>query len=105
MRYNQAVNISDTIMIISFKHKGLERFYRTGSKSGIQAAHAAKLARILARLDVAKIPNDMNVIGWNLHSLSGNLANHWAVSVNGNWRVTFKLENGHAEIVDYQDYH
>ncbi|OOS01300.1 hypothetical protein B0186_04290 [Canicola haemoglobinophilus] len=92
-------------MIISFKHKGLEKFYLTGSKAGIQANHAAKLSRILARLEVAKIPQDMNIPGWNLHSLTGNLAQHWSVKVNGNWRVTFKLENGHTEIVDYQDYH
>ena len=92
-------------MIISFKHKGLEKFYLTGSKAGIQANHAAKLSRILARLEVAKIPQDMNIPGWNLHPLTGNLAQHWSVKVNGNWRVTFKLENGHAEIVDYQDYH
>lgn len=92
-------------MIVSFKHKGLEKFYQTGSKAGIQAAHAAKLGRILARLDVAKTPDDMNVVGWRLHSLSGDLQHHWSVTVNGNWRVTFKLENGHAEVVDYQDYH
>ena len=92
-------------MILSFKHKGLEKFYLTGSKAGIQPHHAAKLARLLARLDCAKTPQDMNIPGWNLHALSGNLANHWSVKVNGNWRLTFKLENGHAEIVDYQDYH
>lgn len=92
-------------MIISFQHKGLERFYKTGSKAGIQAAHAAKLGRILARLNSAATPSDMNVAGWHLHPLSGDLKNHWSVKVNGNWRVTFKLENGHAEIVDYQDYH
>lgn len=79
-------------MIISFKHKGLEKFYRTGSKAGIQAAHAAKLGRILARLDVARTPEDMNIVGWRLHSLSGDLRHHWSVTVNGNWRVTFKLE-------------
>lgn len=92
-------------MIISFKHKGLKLFYETGSKAGIQASHASKLSRILARLEVAKTPDDMNIIGWDLHSLSGNLLNHWSVKVNANWRVTFKLENGHAEVVDYQDYH
>ena len=92
-------------MILSFQHKGLERFYKTGSKSGIQAAHAAKLARILSRLNSAAVPSDMNIAGWNLHPLSGDLKNHWSVKVNGNWRVPFKLEKGHAEIVDYQDYH
>ncbi|RRD88044.1 type II toxin-antitoxin system RelE/ParE family toxin [Conchiformibius steedae] len=92
-------------MIVSFKHKGLQQFYETGSKAGIQAAHAAKLARILARLNSAKTPADMNIAGWHLHPLGGNLLNHWSVKVNGNWRVTFKLESGHAEVVDYQDYH
>lgn len=92
-------------MILTFKHKGLEKFYTTGSTAGIIVAHSAKIRRILARLDSAKSPQDMNLLGWNLHPLSGNLANHWSVKVNGNWRITFKLENGHAEIVDYQDYH
>ncbi len=92
-------------MILSFKHKGLEKFYLTGSNAGIQAQHSAKLSRILARLDSAKTPQDMNIPGWNLHTLAGNLLNHWSVKVNGNWRITFKLENGHAEVVDYQDYH
>lgn len=92
-------------MIISFKHKGLEKFYLTNNKSGIQAAHAPKLANILARLDSAEVINDMNIPGWRLHQLQGNLKNHWAVYVNANWRVTFKLTNGEAEIVDYQDYH
>ena len=91
--------------IKTFAHKGLERFYKTGSKSGIQAVHAAKLARILARLNSAAVPSDMNIAGWNLHPLTGDLKNHWSVKVNGNWRITFRLENGHAEIVDYQDYH
>ena len=47
----------------------------------------------------------MNVPGWDLHKLQGNLEGYWSVKVNGNWRLTFKFENGHAEIVDYQDYH
>ncbi|WP_409500579.1 type II toxin-antitoxin system RelE/ParE family toxin [Mannheimia glucosida] len=92
-------------MIISFKHKGLKQFYLTGNTSGIVVAHSAKLKRILARLDSAKTPQDMNIPGWNLHPLSGELKDHWSVKVNGNWRVTFKITNYHAEIVDYQDYH
>lgn len=84
-------------MIISFKHKGLERFYRTGNTAGI--------SRILARLDSAETPADMNIAGWQLHPLKGDLLQHWSVSVNSNWRITFKLTNGNAEIVDYQDYH
>ena len=92
-------------MILSFRHKGLEKFFISGSKAGIQATHAPKLARILSRLNSTKEPNDMNIPGVDLHALAGNLKNHWSVKVNGNWRVTFKIENGHAEIVDYQDYH
>ena len=92
-------------MILSFRHKGLEKFFISGSKAGIQDTHAPKLARILYRLNSTKEPNDMNIPGWDLHALAGNLKNHWSVKVNGNWRVTFKIENGHAEIVDYQDYH
>lgn len=92
-------------MILSFKHKGLQAFFETDSKAGIQAAHANKISRILARLNSAKNPADMNIAGWDLHPLIGNLQNHWSVKVNGNWRITFKLENNHAEIVDYQDYH
>ncbi len=88
-------------MIISFKHKGLERFYRTGSTSSIQSAHSSKLSRLLARLDSAKTPNDMNLPGWGLHPLSVKLDGHWSVKVHGNLRMTFKIENGHAEIVDY----
>ncbi|MFA5702011.1 MAG: type II toxin-antitoxin system RelE/ParE family toxin [Advenella sp.] len=92
-------------MIVSFKHKGLERFFKTGNKSGIQTAHAPKLARILARLNSSKTVNDMNIPGWDLHPLQGNLQLHWSVKVNGNWRVTFIFESGHAKIIDYQDYH
>lgn len=92
-------------MIKSFKHKGLQSFFETGSKAGIQPHHAPKLARQLARLDVAKQPQDMNVISWNLHTLTGNLAGYYAVTVNGNWRMTFTFNEEHALLVDYQDYH
>ncbi|WP_313372114.1 type II toxin-antitoxin system RelE/ParE family toxin [Achromobacter animicus] len=92
-------------MIIGFRHKGLETFYRTGSTRGIQAAHANKLRRILAMLDVARGPQDMDVPGYKLHPLKGDLAEHWSVRVNGNWRVTFRFTEAGAELVDYQDYH
>jgi plasmid maintenance system killer len=92
-------------MIKSFKHKGLQKFFETGSKAGIQAAHAAKLRLQLTALDNAASPQDMNPPAWRLHPLTGNLQDHWSITVNGNWRLTFKFENGHAEIVDYQDYH
>lgn len=92
-------------MIKSFEHKGLQDFFQIGSKAGIQPHHAPKLARQLARLDAAKVPEDMNLPGWRLHSLQGPLAGHYAVSVNGNWRLTFRFEDNDAVLVDYQDYH
>jgi proteic killer suppression protein len=92
-------------LIKSFKHAGLERFYRTDSKAGIIPAHAKKLRAQLTTLDAAAKPSDMNAPGWDLHSLKGQLAGHWSVSVNGNWRMTFKFVGADAEVVDYQDYH
>ena len=92
-------------MIKSFRHKGIERFFRSGSKAGIQAAHAARFGRQLATLDAAKGPADMNLPGWDLHPLKGRLANQWSISVNGNWRLIFAFENGDAVLIDYQDYH
>ncbi|MDE1162701.1 MAG: type II toxin-antitoxin system RelE/ParE family toxin [Acidobacteriaceae bacterium] len=92
-------------MIRSFKHKGLEKFFTTGSKAGIQPAHAVKLRRQLSLLDRAASAEQMNFPGWALHALTGSLEGHWSVRVNGNWRMTFRFQNGDAEIVDYQDYH
>ena len=92
-------------MILSFKHKGLELFFTTGSTAGIQAKHATKLRLQLDALNRATCPQDMNAPSWRLHPLKGNRKEHWSITVNGNWRITFKFENGHAEIVDYQDYH
>lgn len=92
-------------MIKTFRHKGLEGFFRTGSKAGIQPHHAGRLRIMLTTLDSAKQPEDMNAHGWKFHSLSGNLAGHFAVTVNGNWRMTFTFIGADAELVDYQDYH
>ena len=92
-------------MIKSFQHKGLETFFRTGSKAGIQPAHAKRLRLQLAKLDSAKTAKDMDLPGWRLHLLKGELKDHWAVWVDKNWRMTFRFENGHAVRVDYQDYH
>ena len=92
-------------MIRSFRHKGIEAFFQTGSASGIQPKHAKKLRLQLARLNAAKGPNDMAAPGWRLHPLFGRLANHWAVWVDENWRLTFAFEGSDAELVDYQDYH
>jgi len=92
-------------MIIGFRHKGLEAFYRTDTTKGIQAAHAPKLKRILGSLEAASVPQDLSLPGFGLHPLMGSLKGHWAVSVNGNWRVTFRFVGADVELVDYQDYH
>lgn len=92
-------------MIKSFRHKGLEEFFRTGNKKGIKPEHAPKLGRILDKLDISKTPLDMNLPGYSLHELKGAEKGTWSIYVNGNWRVTFRFENGDAHIVDYRDYH
>lgn len=92
-------------MIKTFRHKGLEAFFETGSKAGIQPHHAPKLRKQLLRLDLAESPADMNAPGWNLHPLTANLAGHYSISVNGNWRMTFTFDGENAKLVDYQDYH
>jgi proteic killer suppression protein len=92
-------------VIKSFRHKGLEDFFLTGSKAGIQPSHESRLRRQLGRLNESINPSDMNVPGWKFHSLTGNLAGHYSVWVNGNWRLTFTFEGMNAVLVDYQDYH
>ena len=93
------------VVIVSFRHKGLERLYRDGSKKGVQAAHIPKLLRILSLLDVAQSPEDLAIPSFQTHPLKGDLAGHWSIWVNGNWRVTFRFLESDVELVDYQDYH
>ena len=90
-------------MIKSFNHKGLKRFYETGSTSGIQSAHQKKLRMRLAALDTAQTIEDMDVPGFRLHPLKGNRKGRWAIDVSGNWRITFRFEEGHVYVVDYED--
>jgi toxin HigB-1 len=92
-------------VIKSFAHKGLEKFFRFGSIAGIQAKHAKRLRLQLGMLDSACRPEDMNASGWRLHRLQANLHGHWSITVNGNWRVTFRFEGEDAVLVDYCDYH
>jgi proteic killer suppression protein len=92
-------------MIKNFRHKGIETFFLTGKKAEIQPAHAGKLRILLTALDNAKQPEDMNAPSWKLHGLTGDLAGHYSVKVNGNWRMTFAFEGEDAVLVDYQDYH
>ena len=91
--------------IRSFQHKGLERFFVRGSKAGIRPEHAARLRLILARLAAATAPRDLALPGLDFHPLRGARAGTWAVSVSGNWRVTFRFDEGSAIEVNYEDYH
>jgi proteic killer suppression protein len=92
-------------MIKSFRHKGLKLFFETDNKKGIQAHHAKRLRRQLLRLDIASKPDDMNIPGWDLHALTGDLEGFFSVKISGNWRVVFAFEGTDAGSVDYLDYH
>ena len=93
------------MVIKSFDHKGLERFFYDGDKGGIKPAHTQRIADILDRLDAAVMIQDMKYPGSNLHQLKGKLKGVWSVEVSGNWRVTFRFHDGNAYVVDYRDYH
>lgn len=91
-------------MIKSFNHKGLQKFFETGTTSGIQASHSSKLRLQLAAIHAATNVLDLKTPpNWRLHQLSGNLSDHWSLTVNGNWRVIFKFEDGNAYVVNYLD--
>ena len=92
-------------MIISFVHKGLEKFYQTGNASGIQTIHGKKLRLILTLLDAATNVKGMDAPGLELHKLKGDKKDIWSVTVQANWRVTFRFIASNAEVVNYEDYH
>jgi proteic killer suppression protein len=92
-------------MIRSFRHKGLAKFFATGSRAGIQAAHAERLGLILAVLNAAIAPRDMGLPSLKLRPLKGGRSGSWSVSVSGNWRVTFRFSGKDAVDIDYEDYH
>ena len=92
-------------MIVGFRHEGLRRLYANGDRRLVPAQRVGKIERILARLDVAGEPADMNLPGFRLHPLRGDLTGFWAVSVSGNWRIIFRFEAGNVRDVDLVDYH
>lgn len=92
-------------MIKSFAHKGLEIFFRTGNTKGIQSKHARRLGMVLDLLDNAADALDMNFPGARLHRLKDDMNGLWSVTISGNWRITYRFEDGNVYIVDYQDYH
>lgn len=92
-------------MIVSFRHKGLRKYFESGSLAGIQPAHAFRLKMQLAALDTAHTIEDMDIPGFRLHPLKGRERGRWSIWVNGNWRITFEFQNGNAFVLDYEDYH
>jgi len=92
-------------VIKSFRHKGLRTLFESGSAAGVQPHHAKRLRMQLAALDTAQTIDDMDIPGFRLHPLKGELVGRWSVSVNGNWRVTFEFREGNAYVLDYEDYH
>ena len=92
-------------MIRSIRHRGLRRLYEDNDPRGVMVEHAEKLRDILARLDAAAAVTDMDLPGFRLHPLRGNLRGYWAVTVRANWRVIFRFADGEASEVDYVDYH
>lgn len=93
------------LVIKSFRHKGLERFYSEGSTSGIQAKHAKKLRMQLAALNSAQVIDDLDIPGYRLHPLKGKRDGIWSVTVSANWRLTFQFTDGNVHILEYEDYH
>lgn len=93
-------------MIKSFLHKGLQKLFTDDSSKGVRSDQSKKLKLILARLEVSSSPEDMDLPGFKLHQLKGSLKGTWAVSVNGNWRVTFKFTSiGDVIEINLVDYH
>ena len=92
-------------MIKSFRHKGLRRLYETGDTAGVQASHVKRLRFQLSALDTARTIGDMDISGFRLHPLKGDMKGRWSITVNGNWRVTFEFKDGNAYVLDYEDYH
>jgi proteic killer suppression protein len=98
-------NTQQSTIHLSFKHKGLRKFFETGSAAAIQANHSKRLRLQLTALDTAETINDMDIPGFSLHPLKGEMRGRWAISVNGNWRLTFEFRDGNAHVLDYEDYH
>ncbi|MEQ1967243.1 type II toxin-antitoxin system RelE/ParE family toxin [Xenorhabdus nematophila] len=92
-------------MIKSFKHKGLKRFFDTGSTAGIDANQAKKISVRLSVLDFAREIKDIDVPGFFLHPLTGDKKGLWSITVTGNWRITFEFTDGDVYVVNYEDYH
>ena len=92
-------------MIRTFKHRGLKRLYERGDRSQVRSDRLERIEDILARLDIAAVPSDLDLPGYELHLLKGKLKGYWAVKVSGNWRIVFRFQDGDALDVNLIDYH
>ena len=92
-------------MIASFKHRGLKRLYERGDRSKVPAEYADKLENILLLLDAALVVDALDLPGFRLHTLKGNLKGFWSITVRANWRVIFRFKEGQALDIDLVDYH
>ncbi len=92
-------------MISTFKHKGLELFFTKGSYKGIPAQYGSRIERMLDRLDASKAAQDMDLPGYKFHALIGDRKGEFAVSISGNWRITFEFDGQDAMNVCLEDYH
>ena len=92
-------------MILTFRHKGLEAFFASGRMGGIQPIHAKRLRELLTALNVANGPQDLMQPSWRLHGLAGNRAGFYALTVQANWRLSFRFVGADVELLDYLDYH
>ncbi len=92
-------------MIQNFRHRGLRQLHENDNAKGVRQDQVDKIRRILARLDQANQVSGMDLPGYRLHPLKGNMKGFWAVSVSENWRILFRFEAGHACDVDLMDYH
>ena len=92
-------------MLKSFEHKGLRKFFETGSLKGIRPQHKQKLRMRLTALDTAMCIEDMDLPGFRLHQLQGSKKGLWAIDVSKNWRIVFTFQDGNAYVVNYEDYH
>ena len=98
-------NVLISFMIKSFRHKGLKKLFETGATAGVQTSHEKRIRLQLTALDTAHVIGDMDIPGFALHPLKGEFRGRWAISVNGNWRITLEFQDGNAYILDYEDYH
>lgn len=93
------------LMVKTFRHRGLERMFQSGDASRVRADQVKRIADVLAHLDTALRPADVDLPGYRLHPLKGNQKGYWSVSISGNWRIVFRFEDGDVFDVDLVDYH